>query len=96
MRIYVLEPYLTGSHRAWAEGYAARSAHEVHVVSLPGQFWKWRQTGGFVTLAGRFRSEVERSGPPDAIVATSLLDLSGFLGLTRDLTAGVPVGLYLH
>lgn len=65
-------------------------------MTLPGQFWKWRQTGGFVTLAGRFRAAVERHGPPDALVATSLLDLAGFLGLTRDLTAGVPAALYLH
>jgi glycosyltransferase involved in cell wall biosynthesis len=96
VRVYLLEPYLTGSHRAWAEGYAAHSAHEIHIVSLPGQFWKWRQTGGFVTLAGRFRRAVERHGPPDVLVATSLLDLPGFLGLTRDLTVGVPAALYLH
>ena len=96
MRVYLLEPYLTGSHRSWAEGYAAHSGHEVHLVTLPGQFWKWRQTGGFVTLAGRFRRAVEQHGPPDVILATSLLDVAGFLGLTRDLTAGVPVALYLH
>ena len=30
------------------------------------------------------------------IIATDMLDLATFLGLTRDLTAGVPVALYFH
>ncbi|MBK9712743.1 MAG: DUF3524 domain-containing protein [Kouleothrix sp.] len=32
----------------------------------------------------------------DLILATDMLDLATFLGLTRDLTAGVPVALYFH
>jgi glycosyltransferase involved in cell wall biosynthesis len=33
---------------------------------------------------------------PDLILATDLLDLATFLGLTRDLTAGVPAAVYFH
>ena len=33
-RIALIEPYLGGSHRAWAEGYAERSAHQVEVFGL--------------------------------------------------------------
>jgi glycosyltransferase involved in cell wall biosynthesis len=32
----------------------------------------------------------------DLILATDMLDLATFLGLTRDLTAGIPVALYFH
>ncbi len=54
MRILLLEPYDTGSHGVWMRGYQAHSAHEVHILSLPGQFWQWRMLGGAVTLAEEF------------------------------------------
>jgi len=40
MKILLLEPYFTGSHKAWAEGYARYSSHNIEILSLPGQFWK--------------------------------------------------------
>ena len=51
MRILLIEPYFTGSHRAWAEGYAAASQHDVRLVTHDGRFWKWRMQGSAVTLA---------------------------------------------
>ncbi len=51
MNIYLLEPYLMGSHRSWAEGYARWSRHRVEVLGMPGYFWKWRMHGAAVTLA---------------------------------------------
>jgi len=83
MRVFLLEPYFTGSHRQWAEGYRAHSAHEVHLITHEGQFWKWRLQGGFVTLVEGLREAVVRHGPPDAVVATSMLDLAGLGGLAR-------------
>ena len=38
MKILLLEPYCGGSHRAWAEGYAAHSRNEVTLLSLPARF----------------------------------------------------------
>ena len=93
MRICLLEPYATGSHRAWVEGYAAASAHCVEALTLSGQFWKWRMHGGAVTLARRFR---ERALEPDLLLATDMLDLTTFLALTRDRTHGILVALYMH
>ena len=46
-----------GSHQAWAEGYAAHSAHMVELLTLPARFWKWRMHGGAVTLARRWLAE---------------------------------------
>jgi glycosyltransferase involved in cell wall biosynthesis len=91
--ILVLEPYLTGSHAAWAEGYASHSQHRVAVLSLPGRFWKWRMHGGAVTLARRF---LATDREPDCILATDMLDLTTFLALTRKRTAHTPVALYFH
>jgi glycosyltransferase involved in cell wall biosynthesis len=95
MRILLLEPYLTGSHRTWAEGYATHSQHQVHILGLPGRWWKWRMHGGAVTLARRFLVDRTR-GAPDLILATDMLDLTTFLALTRARTAAATTALYFH
>jgi glycosyltransferase involved in cell wall biosynthesis len=93
VNILLLEPYYTGSHAAWADGFAAHSRHQVAVLSLPGRFWKWRMHGGAVTLARRF---LAMETTPHLILATDMLDLTTFLALTRARTHHLPVALYFH
>ncbi len=93
MKLLLLEPYFTGSHAAWSEEYAARSRHQVEILSLPGRHWKWRMHGGAVTLARQF---LERRQPVDLLLASAMLDLTTFLALTRSKSAGVPSVLYFH
>jgi glycosyltransferase involved in cell wall biosynthesis len=93
MNILIVEPFLTGSHKAWAEEYARYSSHEVDVLGLEGRHWKWRMHGGAVTLARYF---LEYGLDPDLILATDMLDLTTFLALTRERTAGTPVAVYFH
>ncbi len=93
MRLLLLEPYFTGSHASWSEEYAARSRHQVDILSLPGRHWKWRMHGGAVTLARQF---LERRQPVDLLLASAMLDLTTFLALTRSKSAGVPSVLYFH
>ena len=93
MRILLLEPYCGGSHRAWAEGYAAHSRHDVTLLALPARFWKWRMQGGALTLAEQARTLSFR---PDLILASDMLNLPAFLGLTRDFLSGIPTALYCH
>lgn len=38
LRIAFLEPYFGGSHRAFAEGFAATSAHEVSLFTHSASF----------------------------------------------------------
>ena len=89
----MVEPYLGGSHAAWAYGYQAHSRHQVALISHPDRFWKWRMHGGAVTLARQF---LRRDRDPDLIVATDMLDLTTFLALTRHKTARLPVVIYFH
>ena len=97
MNILLLEPYCTGSHRAWAEGYARHSTHQVNLLTLPGRWWKWRMHGGAVTLARRAKAWLRRAGArPDLLLVTDMLDLTTFLALTRRWSAGIPVALYMH
>jgi glycosyltransferase involved in cell wall biosynthesis len=93
MQVVLLEPFMTGSHAAWARGYQAHSQHHVEILSLEGKYWKWRMHGGAVTLARQFLDQRLR---PDLLLATDMLDLTTFLALTRQVTATIPVALYMH
>jgi len=96
VRVFLLSPYHTGSHRQWAEGYRAASRHEVVLVTHEGQFWTWRLTGGFVTMADEVTAAAARHGAPDVLLANGMLDLAGLLGLLRRRLADVPAALYMH
>jgi glycosyltransferase involved in cell wall biosynthesis len=98
MHILYLDPFHGGSHAAVAEGYARHSQHDITLLTLSiVGGWRWRMRGAAVSLARRLR-EHARAQPArfDLIIATDMLDLAAFLGLTRDLTAGVPLALYFH
>lgn len=93
MQILLISPYHSGSHAAWAEGYARNSRHEVKLLTLAGRFWKWRMHGGAVTLARLF---LAGDFAPDLIIADDMLDVTTFLALTRERTHNVPFVLYMH
>jgi glycosyltransferase involved in cell wall biosynthesis len=111
MNLWLIEPYYTGSHQAWADGYRAHSRHSVRLLTLPGRFWKWRMQGGAVTLARKASALGEL---PDLILASDMLNLPVFLALgegnsfvagrqagepallRRGGLASVPVVLYFH
>ena len=93
MRITLVEPYCTGSHAAWAQEYAAKSRHQVELLTLPGRNWKWRMHGGAITLASRFLASAPA---PDLILATDMLDLTTFLALTRKSSSRCRCALYFH
>jgi glycosyltransferase involved in cell wall biosynthesis len=93
MNVLLIEPYYGGSHSAWANGYARHSGLQVELLTLPARFWKWRMHGAAVTLA----ESVHQLGfQPGVILASDMLNLPAFLGLTRDTLADVPVLLYCH
>jgi len=95
--IWLISPYHTGSHRAWAEGYAAHSRHRVRLLSMAGHFWKWRMQGGPIELAGQASRLLAASPPPAAILATDMLNLPAWLGLLRGKLPGdIPIYLYMH
>lgn len=93
MKIVILEPFMVGSHAAWAREYQDHSRHDVQILGLDGKYWKWRMHGGAVSLARQFIDEGLR---PDLLFATDMLDLTTFLALTRQQTADIPVALYFH
>lgn len=94
MNLLLVEPYHTGSHRAWAEGYAANSGHQVRLVTHPGRWWKWRMRGSAVTLA----EALERLGgwQPDLVLASGMVDLAQFRTFARRYIGHPASVLYLH
>lgn len=95
--IWLLSPYHTGSHRAWAEGYQRHSRHRVELLTLAGRFWKWRMQGGAVELAEQARRRLKEEAPPAAILATDMVNLPAWLGLLRrSLPSSIPIVLYMH
>lgn len=96
MRVFLISPYHSGSHKAWADGYVASTKHEVHIVSMEGRFWKWRMAGGAVTLSNMVGQLVSDVGQPDVILANDMMELDSFLGLSRRFLNDPKVVLYMH
>ena len=90
MNVLLVEPWFGGSHRAWAEGFQRHSGHDITLLTLPDQAWKWRMRGSAITLADQVVAR------PDIVIASSLLDVASFLGQARAILAEVPVVLYMH
>jgi glycosyltransferase involved in cell wall biosynthesis len=93
MKIALIEPFFSGSHRAWASELKKYSTHDVDIYSLPGRFWKWRMHGGAITLAKMFN---EANVKYDLILVSDMLDLTTFISLLRDKVAGIPFVMYFH
>ncbi|MDW8212198.1 MAG: DUF3524 domain-containing protein [Roseiflexaceae bacterium] len=95
MHILWLDAFHGGSHAAVSQGFARHSQHHVTLLTLsPAGGWRWRMRGAAITFAREVR---RRTLPPvDLIVATDMLDLATFLGLTRDLLGKSAVALYMH
>ncbi|MGH1491057.1 MAG: tRNA-queuosine alpha-mannosyltransferase domain-containing protein [Acidimicrobiales bacterium] len=97
MRILLVEPWQTGSHMAWAEGYRAAGEHEIDIVGLPGELWRWRLRGGALPLAEKITTWIDINGQPDLLLVSGLVDVAEMLGLARrNLSPDVGVVIYQH
>ena len=90
MKFLFLEPFYGGSHRDFAKGLAAHCCHDIHLVTLPARFWKWRMRGA----ALHFISTLGDLSVYDGIVTTGLMSLADFSALCSGRCP--PVLLYLH
>jgi glycosyltransferase involved in cell wall biosynthesis len=93
MRVLFVDPFFSGSHRAFGEGLRERSRNEIELLTLPGGEWRRRMRLGAHELA-RALERIE--GRFDALVATDMLDLPAFLALTRPRFERTPTMLFLH
>ncbi|MCH8568469.1 MAG: DUF3524 domain-containing protein [Balneolales bacterium] len=93
MNILYLEPYSGGSHKAFMEGFKNNSRHNVYDVSLSDISWKWRMSGGAVTLAEQ-TNDLKVS--IDLVFASSMTNLPAFIALTNPRFSHTPCVMYMH
>lgn len=94
-RVILAEPWFGGSHRAWAEGLARHSSHEITVVGLEPTLWRWRLRAGAAPLAQAIAAEVVQGGPPDLLLVSGLVDVAALLGHLRP-APDLPLITYMH
>ena len=91
-RVLLLSPYNGGSHKAFAEGLATHSSHEIDLLTLPDRFWKWRMRGAAMLLASKIRQRRRRVW--DLVMASDMMNLAEFRALSG--LADRPHVLYFH
>ena len=95
LRVLALEPYFVISHRAFVEGYARLSRHEVVTWSLPGRKWKWRMRGSAFHFTELARSLGDQA-PPDVVLASDFMNLADWHALAPRRFRDAPSVLYFH
>ena len=91
--ILCIEPFMGGSHKAFLRGLEKHSTHEIIPVTMTDKYWKWRLSGGSVTLAEKTK-KVEQD--VDLVLASSMTNLPAFIALTNPRFAHTPVIMYMH
>lgn len=88
-RVLLVEPWLAGSHRAWADGVSKHSRHDIRLLAETPR--SWRDT--FDHAAARLASRVA-NGDTDVVIVSSMMDLAAFLKLAA--LEATPTILYMH
>ena len=96
MEILLIEPYFGGSHRAWAEGYAAWSSHDVTLVTLEARWWTWRMRGSSVTVAGTVSDLAAGGYRPDVVLVSDMTDVAALRSLLHESIGRPPLAVYFH
>ena len=96
MRVLALEPYYGGSHKAFLDGWVARSRHGWTLLSLPAHHWKWRMRHAAATFAQQLRARTEGGQRWDCLLGSDMLNLAEFLGLAPQSVRSLPAVAYFH
>jgi len=96
MRILALNPYHSGSHLTFLDGWTKNSRHEWTVLTLPGRRWKWRMRHAALSLSRQIRAEIGRGGRWDRLWVTDMLNLAELRGLCPPAVADLPAVVYFH
>lgn len=93
MNILAVEPYYSGSHKAFLRGLARHSKHQIIPIKLNYKGWKWRMHGDSVSLAEMTKNVPEKI---DLLLSSSMMNLPAFIALTNPRFAHVPKIMYMH
>lgn len=93
MNILAVEPFYSGSHKAFLQGLQKYSAHTIIPINLSYKGRKWRMHRESVALAG-MTQDVEQD--IDLLLVSSMTNLPAFLALTNPRFSAVPKIMYMH
>ncbi|MEO1999282.1 MAG: DUF3524 domain-containing protein [Planctomycetaceae bacterium] len=96
MRILALNPYHSGSHLRFLDGWQKHSRHEWTVLTLPGRRWKWRMRHAALSMSEQIHAAVRRGGAWDRLWVTDMLNLAELRGLCPRSVAELPAVVYFH
>jgi glycosyltransferase involved in cell wall biosynthesis len=96
MRILALEPYFGGSHKAFLDGWTARSRHDWTVLGLRPSKWKWRMRHAAVTFSDDVAARVANGESWDLVFCSDMLNLAEFRGLCPPAIAALSSVVYFH
>lgn len=90
MKFLFIESFFQGSHRLFAQGLAASSSHEIDILSMPGENWRWRMLGAALHAV----EAIPALEPYDGLIISDLFNLSDFKALVDQPCP--PVMAYFH
>lgn len=90
MKFLFLESFYSGSHALFADGLKEAVYHDIDLMTMPGENWRWRMLGAALYFAERMP---DLSGY-DGLIATDLLNLPDLMA--RMLPNRSPVMAYFH
>lgn len=93
MNILAVEPFFSGSHKAFWKGLYNHSSHHIIPINLSFKGQQWRMQGHSVMLADMIRDVEEEI---DLLLISSMANLPAFLALTNPRFANVPKVVYMH
>ncbi len=96
LRILGLEPYYGGSHKAFLDGWIARSRHDWTLLTLPATKWKWRMRHAAITMAGQVADALSRGQGWDLVFCSDMLGLAEFIGMAPAAVQRLPRIVYFH
>ena len=95
LRLWILDPFHTGSHASWSKGMCQilqEAGHEVTMHTLPGRHWKWRMHGAAATWAPLMKD----AQPPHVVITTDMCDVAQLKGLMPRTWRDVQVVTMFH
>ncbi len=96
LRILAMEPYYGGSHKAFLDGWIARSRHDWTLLTLPATKWKWRMRHAAITMAGQVAATLSRGQGWDLVFCSDMLGLAEFIGMVPAAVQRLPRIVYFH
>ena len=93
--IRALNPFHSGSHKAFINGWICRSAHSWDLLTLPGSYWKWRLLYAAADFLPLIKSRYESGVRWDAVYCTSMMNAAELRGLFPFLN-NIPLVVYFH